>query len=126
MLVSDEMHTDKYTATLKPSSYFGEVALIKNCTRTASVYSKNYSTCAEVRKDIFEKLIKRFQFIKDSMEDRIYQTYNDRWKKFKKRCIRNIDYLSYGISDKIIEEITYMFELVSIKQGDYLFKAGEA
>ena len=125
VLVSDEMNTDKYTATLKPSSYFGEVALIKNCTRTASVYSKNYTTCAELKKEIFEKLLKRFQFLKDSMEHRIYHSYNDKWKKFKKRCIRNIDYMSYGISDRIIEEITYMFDLVSIKQGDFLFKAGQ-
>ena len=50
--------------------------------------------------------------------------YQDRWKRFIKRWIRNIDYLSFGISDKIIEEMSYMFDLVSIKEDNYLFRAG--
>lgn len=58
------------------------------------------------------------------MVEHIRHNYNDKWKKFIKRCIRNIDYLSYKISDKIIEEITYMFELISLEEGNYLFRAG--
>lgn len=83
VFVTDEAQSDKYTTTLKPSSYFGEVALIKGCNRTASVTSKNYSTCAELRKDVFESLITRFPFVKDHMQLRMREAYNDRWKKFK-------------------------------------------
>lgn len=52
------------------------------------------------------------------------EAYQDKWKRFIKRCIRNIDYLSYGISDKIIEEIVYMFDIISLKEESYLFRVG--
>ena len=58
------------------------------------------------------------------MEDRMREVYQDKWKRFIKRCVRNIDYLSYGLSDKIIEEIVYMFDIVFIKEDNYLFRAG--
>jgi hypothetical protein len=54
----------------------------------------------------------------------MYDTYHDKWKKFIKRCIRNIDYLSYGVAERIVEEIVYMFELTTLKEEDYLFHVG--
>lgn len=122
--VTDENQSEKFTTTLKGGNYFGEVALLKSCKRTASVISKNYSTSAELRKDAFFNLISRYQFIQEGMENRMQEVYNDKWKKFLKRCIRNIDYLSYRISDKIIEELSYMFELTSVNKENYLFRAG--
>lgn len=124
VFVTNEYQAEKYTSTLKTASYFGEVALLKNCLRTASVFSKNYSTSAELKKDSFFSLIGRYPFIQKSMEDNIYDSYNDKWKKFIKRSIKNIDYFSYKISDKIIEEISYMFDTVSLKEEDFLFRAG--
>lgn len=123
--VTDENQVEKYTKTLKGGSYFGEVALLKNCKRTASVISKNYSTCARLDKSSFFRLIERYQFVKDSMLEHMREEYQDKWKKFIKRCIRNIDYLSFGISDKIVEELTYLFELTSLKEENYLFQAGQ-
>mmetsp|Transcript_29306 Transcript_29306/g.28919 ORF Transcript_29306/g.28919 Transcript_29306/m.28919 type:complete len:230 (+) Transcript_29306:218-907(+) len=124
--VTDENQMEKFTKALKGGSYFGEVALLKKCKRTASVISKNYSTCAKLDKTSFFRLIDRFQFVKESMLDHMREDYQDKWKKFIKRCIRNIDYLSYGISDRIVEEMTYLFELTSLKEGNYLFRVGES
>ena len=57
------------------------------------------------------------------MERYIRHNYNDRWKKFMKRSLRNIDYFTYGLTeDKVIEEITYLLEMIDIKHEDYLFK----
>jgi CRP-like cAMP-binding protein len=44
VFVLDEDMDDKYASTLRGGDYFGEVALLKNCLRTASVYGKDYST----------------------------------------------------------------------------------
>lgn len=44
IFVTDEHKREKFTAKLQSGSYFGEVALLKNCNRTASVTSRNYGT----------------------------------------------------------------------------------
>lgn len=44
VFVTDENLVEKLSASLKGGSYFGEIALLKNCKRTATVISKNYST----------------------------------------------------------------------------------
>ena len=41
------------------------------------------------------------------------------------RLIKNIDYLSYNISDLILEEIQYKLKLVTIPKDSYVFKAGK-
>ena len=50
--------------------------------------------------------------------------YRDKWKTFIKRSLRNIDYLSEGIPDVIIEEISYMLEPITVNTGSYIFKRG--
>lgn len=107
-------------------SYFGEVALLKNCKRTASVVSRNYSTCAELQKDDFDKILSRFPYVQKIMEDHLRHTYNDRWRKFIHRALRNVDYFDVGVSSLVINEIGYMLETISINKNDYLFKAGES
>lgn len=73
----------------------------------------------------FLDLLKRYPFIKESMEKRMRNNYNDRWKKFVKKSLRMVDYFSFGVSDQIIEEMIYSLESVNIKEGDYLFRAGD-
>ena len=110
------------TNSLVKGSYFGEVGLIKLCRRTASVLSKEYSTWALLNDKYFNELCDRYSIVKIEMEKRIRNKYNDKWKKFIKRSIKNIDYLSYNIHNDIIDDISYCFELISISQGEYLFK----
>jgi hypothetical protein len=44
VFVFDENKIKRNSAILKGGNYFGEVALLKDCRRTASVYSKTYTT----------------------------------------------------------------------------------
>lgn len=58
------------------------------------------------------------------MEKKIFEEYSDPWKKFVKKMLRNIDYLSYGVTDETIEEIAYLCEPITISEDTVLFKAG--
>ena len=40
------------------------------------------------------------------------------------RSLRNVDYLQKGISNNILEEISYKFEVININKDDYLFQVG--
>jgi len=124
----DQHKSNKLIRTLKPGSCFGEVSLLKNCPRTATVISKNYSTCAGVQKDKFEKLLVRFPFVKKNMEANIKKNYNDKWRQFVQKSLRTIDYLhnSENISDNIIQELSYKLETISLSKDEYLFKSGKA
>lgn len=42
--ILDENNEERYVNTLKIGSYFGEIGIIKECPRTATVKSKNYTT----------------------------------------------------------------------------------
>ena len=104
--------------------YFGEVALIKDWPRTATVKSKNYSTWASLDKTKFDKLLERYSFLRKAMEQRISEKYQDKLRKFIKKSLRNIEYLSDSIPEEIIEEISFKLEIKNIARGDYLFRYG--
>jgi CRP-like cAMP-binding protein len=125
VFVNDENLQSKFIKTLEVGSYFGEVALLKECSRTATVKSKNYSTCAALDSMNFGKLLSRYSFLRKSMEIYISNNYQDKWREFIKRSLRNVEFLIQSIPEEIIEEISYKLELKSISKGEYLFKVGQ-
>ena len=122
--VTDSSKSEKFVKTLNEGSHFGEVAIIKDCRRTASVISHNYSTWAQIEQEDFKGIMVMYPFIKKTMEKHMRIDYRDKWKTFIKRSLRNIDYLSEGIPDVIIDEISYMLEPITVNTGSYIFKRG--
>lgn len=120
----DENQQTRYITTLDVGMYFGEVALLKGCNRTATVKSRSYSTCAALCVSKFDELLNRFSFLKKSMEINITKNYQDKWRNFTKRVLRNIEFLTKSVPDRVIEEISYKLDLISVAKHDYLFKAG--
>lgn len=43
--------------TLNPGAHFGEISLIYNCPRTATVVANNYCTLAKLTKPHYEELV---------------------------------------------------------------------
>ena len=123
--VTDENYKTSEVKSISTGNYFGEVALLKEWRRTATVISKTYSTCAELEKSELFKVLTRYPFLKTSMENYIKNTYKDRWKKFIFRALNNIDYFGSCIPSYINEEIGYLLEIVSFNKGEYLFKANQ-
>ena len=50
--------------------------------------------------------------------------YNDKWKIFVKRLVQKIDYFQ-NISDQIIDETSYLFEVLNMSKDSFLFKKGQ-
>lgn len=126
VFVGDSPTKERFVSELKQGAYFGEVAILKNCKRTATVKSKNYSTLTSLHKDHLISLLKRYPDLESKMNAYIYSTYKDKLKKFVKKSLLNIDYLSSKISDEIIEEISYKLETVNLNADTYLFQSGKA
>lgn len=59
MFIADDGKLKKrFVRSLPLGSLFGEISLVFQCKRTASVVSKNYSTCSMLLKEDFEDLNK--------------------------------------------------------------------
>ena len=122
--VRDELKKDRRVKELKRGQLFGEVALLKNCRRTATVKSMNYCTCAALETDNFKELRANFPDAVHKLE-RNTRKYQDRWKLFLKRILVNIDFLAC-VSDEIVEELAYKLQPENFEQGTCIFKAGDA
>ena len=82
---------DKKTRYLYPGDHFGEIALIYECNRTATVLSNNYSTLATLSTTNFKELTFKYSGILDQFKERIY-AYNDNLKLFKEKTISTIPF----------------------------------
>ena len=54
--VIDENRKQKYHDLMRSGRHFGEIALLYNTLRTATIRARNYSTIALLNKDNFEEL----------------------------------------------------------------------
>lgn len=59
------------------------------------------------------------------MTRHIYTSYKDKWKKFVKKSLLNIDFMSQGVCDETIEKISYKLEIQNLKANTYLFQTGK-
>ena len=104
--------------------FFGEVALVKECRRTATVKSKNYSTLAALNHSNFLELRSKYPEIMHKFNKKI-RSYKDKWKKFQIRSLMNIDFLNHDISPFILESLSYKLSPMVIGYNEYLVKAGD-
>ena len=65
--------------------HFGEISLIYNCPRTASIQSRNYNTLAGLRKDMFRVIHQEFPEFKQRLIRHLFK-YNYRKKEFLKQA----------------------------------------
>ena len=48
--IENDNHVKRFVKELKIGSMFGEISLVYDCKRTASILSKNYCTCSNLEK----------------------------------------------------------------------------
>lgn len=123
IFIIDENEEEKYVNTLRMGAYFGEVGIIKECRRTASAESKNYTTTVKLMQRDFKDFRNTYPEIVKNMDDKTME-YQDRWKKFLKQTLKFITFLSHDISDIILEALIYELESENIETGNYLFRKG--
>ena len=90
--VKDHLKNNQFVKQLIQGEYFGEIALLNSCQRTATVKSTNYCTMASVDKIIFYDLCNSFSDIFIKMKQKAVSTYHDPWKRFKIRLLNQIEY----------------------------------
>ncbi|CAI2368538.1 unnamed protein product [Moneuplotes crassus] len=125
VLVTDQSLKESFVKELHQGAYFGEIALLKNCRRTATVKSKNFTTLVSLDSQSFLEMVSVNPDIAESMNKHIKVSYKDRWKKFIKRALCSIEYFSGPTSDEIIEALAYKLEILNINKDTTIFQNGK-
>ena len=112
----------KKVNALKNGELFGEVAILNNSKRTATVKANNYSTIAHIEKDVFFRLFSKHIPVLTALKAK-RKEYQDEYKLFIKDILRFIDYIK-TVSEETVEELTYFIKEVSFEVDTMIFRAG--
>lgn len=112
----------KIETPLFPGDLFGEVAILNNCKRTATVKANNYSTIAYLDKDTFTRIFNNDQKALEVLKEG-RKKYQDEWKVFLKQNLAYIDYIK-PCSEETLEQLSYYLKEETYEQGATIFRAG--
>jgi len=106
-----------------PGSYFGEISLLSNSRRTASVVSNNYCTIAEFNSEDFNELVERFPGLKSDMIH-IMHNYEDEWHNYLIKLLRKVPFLE-NCTRVQLSEIAYNLKYQTYEAGSKIVERGD-
>lgn len=123
--VTDHKGIKNYTnPPLRTGAVFGEIALLTNSDRTASVKTSMYSTIALLHKKDFGAVCRIYSDFYMKLKAKM-KTYKDNLKMFLKELIQNVDYMG-ACCDDTIEEISYYCQQAFCEKDTVVFRAGDS
>ncbi|CDW89695.1 UNKNOWN [Stylonychia lemnae] len=111
VFVNDKVGLDsgvKRVRLLYPGDHFGEVSLIYNCRRSASVIAGNYCTLASLSAQNFKYISMKYPKLVQEMKEQIF-AYDDDIKVFMESNLKKISYMQ-NLDDDIFHEILFNFK----------------
>lgn len=120
--VNDEHKQPHRIKHLQPGNYFGELALLYNTSRTATVRSVGYSTIGIIDKADFLQLAENFPDAIPSMK-RATKHYSDPWKSFITSALRRVPYFK-SLPDDAITLLMYTLHSKALDTDTMLFSEG--
>lgn len=101
---------------------FGEIALISDNKRTASIKCLNYCTCATLTTKQVKELSRKYPEILSKLKAR-RKEYNDCWKSFLRKLIQSVEYFK-NLSVNTTEELIYSLRQEHYEANKVIFKTG--
>lgn len=85
---------------LSVGDHFGEISVIYNCKRSATVVSNKYATIGCLPKSKYKQLLFKYQEINDLFMEKLY-TYDDSLKLFKEDRLRQTPYFKHASEESL-------------------------
>lgn len=88
ILVKNEFGKEvKVPNDLESGKYFGEIAVINECKRTATATSKSYTTIARLNLDGVQDMLKQFPDVLDKFKEKMIE-YEDVYRNYQIKMLR--------------------------------------
>ena len=102
---------------------FGEIALLYNCRRSASVVSTKYATLGWLPLSKYNELHFKFHGVKEKLKDQVFN-YSDSLKLFKENRLREIPYFR-NLSQSSIHDVIFKLKTMHSEKGSLILKEDE-
>ena len=110
---------------LVEGDHFGEIGVVYDCCRTATIVSRNYNTINNLSIEGFRDLVSELPQYAELLKRHIYQ-YSDPLKIFSKSIITKIPYFGPSFMNKhLFHKILFSFAPRFIEIGNLLLKEGD-
>lgn len=108
---------------LRVGDNFGEVSLLYNCRRTASVLSTKYATLGWLPISKYNELHIKFHGVIEKLKHQVFN-YNDSLKLFKENRLREIPYFK-NLSQDAIHDVIFKLKTLHSEKGSLILKEDE-
>jgi len=88
------------------------------------VKSLNYCNCALLSREDFQDFCIFFPAVLNRLKKKI-STYNDKWRIFQKKVLRNVDFFN-RLDEPTIDELSLTFRDKFYEKDSYAFESGDA
>lgn len=115
----DFQNHDHFISLLDEGHQFGEIGLIFNRTRTASVMTKNYAIMARLSKENYRFIVSEEPIMKKMLLNQVYQ-YKDPNIRFLKKALGTLPFIRRSKKYSVYS-ILFSLQSHSYERGQYIF-----
>lgn len=106
---------------LTEGDYFGEIAMIYKCRRTATVVSRNYNTMARITYDRYREVTNEYPEFQRLLKDHLYK-YNDKKKEFLQSLVKRVYYFSQDLDQETLHDLMHKMVPKKYDAGHVIIK----
>lgn len=105
-------------------AHFGEIAMIYNCERTATVYSMNYNTFAFMRLPLYRRLVQDYPEFETCLKRYVVENYKDHRVRQLATMVKKLEYLDL-VPEDILFDLIFSLKSLTFTKEDQILKVGD-
>ena len=108
---------------LDEGQHFGEISMVYDCPRTATVVSRSYNTLGKLSLVRYKDVINNYPEVADIFQNYI-KVYSDRSYEFKVSALRSVPYFRKNLSRQKMHFLAYKLIKRSYNPGEMVLIEG--